>query len=213
MLMALAHSFGAWISAPRCLRCGAEGLSLCLDCTRALGLDPEAWQGLSPLPWCSLGAYGGALRGLLLGQRRRLQVDLVRALAQLLGGCHREQLAGRVLVPIPSWKRAGNPLPPLIASGLAAAGGSSCQLAAGLLRRRRPALGQHHLRAEQRLANLEQAFSGLAPAGGHRLWLVDDILTTGATALSAAQALERAGHRVEGLFALARTPLAAPAVI
>ena len=213
MLIALAQRFGAWISPPGCLRCGAEGLSFCLDCTRALHLDPEAWQGLSPLPWCALGAYRGALRALVLAQRRRLQPDLVRGLAQLLGGGYREQLAGRVLVPIPSWKRNGNPLPPLIAEGLAAAAGVSCQLAPGLLRRRRPALGQHHLRAEQRLSNLEQAFAGHAPAGRQELWLVDDILTTGATALSAAQALERAGHGVRGLVVLARTPLAAPAVI
>jgi predicted amidophosphoribosyltransferase len=39
---------------------------------------------------------------------------------------------------------------------------------------------------------------------------VDDILTTGATACSAAEALQAAGHLVQGLLALARTPAAAP---
>jgi predicted amidophosphoribosyltransferase len=38
------------------------------------------------------------------------------------------------------------------------------------------------------------------------VFLVDDILTTGATALNAAAALDQAGWRVRGLICLARTP-------
>ena len=38
------------------------------------------------------------------------------------------------------------------------------------------------------------------------VWLVDDILTTGSTALAARQALEEAGHHVAGLICLRRTP-------
>ena len=38
------------------------------------------------------------------------------------------------------------------------------------------------------------------------LWLVDDILTTGSTALAAAEALHCAGWAVQGVLALARTP-------
>jgi hypothetical protein len=38
------------------------------------------------------------------------------------------------------------------------------------------------------------------------IWLVDDILTTGATALAAAAALEGEGLKVMGLLCLARTP-------
>jgi adenine/guanine phosphoribosyltransferase-like PRPP-binding protein len=36
--------------------------------------------------------------------------------------------------------------------------------------------------------------------------LVDDILTSGATALAAAEALQQEGWRVQGLLCLARTP-------
>ena len=43
--------------------------------------------------------------------------------------------------------------------------------------------------------------------GAHgSVWLVDDILTTGSTALAARQALQEAGHRVAGLICLGRTP-------
>ena len=39
------------------------------------------------------------------------------------------------------------------------------------------------------------------------IWLVDDILTTGGTALAARQALLDAGHQVCGLICLGRTPI------
>ena len=38
------------------------------------------------------------------------------------------------------------------------------------------------------------------------VYLVDDILTTGATALNASMALQGAGWRVQGVICLARTP-------
>jgi orotate phosphoribosyltransferase len=38
------------------------------------------------------------------------------------------------------------------------------------------------------------------------VFLVDDILTTGATALHATKALQGGGWRVEGVICLARTP-------
>ena len=40
------------------------------------------------------------------------------------------------------------------------------------------------------------------------MFLVNDILTTGATACAAAEALAAAGYAVQGLLALARTPTA-----
>jgi predicted amidophosphoribosyltransferase len=61
--------------------------------------------------------------------------------------------------------------------------------------------------------NLEGAFHA-APAPQTSLqsktkttvWLVDDILTTGATALAAQKALNEAGHSVRGIICLGRTP-------
>jgi orotate phosphoribosyltransferase len=80
------------------------------------------------------------------------------------------------------------------------------------LERSRATLGQHHLNRRLRALNQEGAFR-IAPDGlsrGRRsrqgLLLVDDILTTGATAMAAAAALKQAGYPVMGLLCLARTP-------
>ena len=75
-----------------------------------------------------------------------------------------------------------------------------------LLQRTRAGVGQHRLNRQQRLVNLQGAFQSPASAEALELWLVDDILTTGATALAAREALTTAGHRVRGLICLARTP-------
>jgi predicted amidophosphoribosyltransferase len=72
-------------------------------------------------------------------------------------------------------------------------------------------LGQHHLGRQLRLANQEGAFAAKA-APAHQIGprppvlLIDDILTTGATACAAANALTSAGWRLAGLACLARTP-------
>jgi predicted amidophosphoribosyltransferase len=174
-------------------------------------------MGLDPLPWWGAGRYGGNLRHLLLDLRRRPRIEAVAALArgvrralvataveprQLQGWCERP-----LLVPIPSWKRRANPLPPLFCRALER-GGDFRRL--DLLERSRPVLGQHHLGRRMRLANQQGAFRCLRPPGPgearrHPVLIVDDILTTGATANSAARCLAAAGWRVEGLLCLART--------
>lgn len=111
------------------------------------------------------------------------------------------------LVPIPSWKRRGNPLPEMLVRQL---GRQRSLKRADLLQRSRPVLGQHHLNRRMRLANQEGAFRCRPPGPGEArrqpLLIVDDILTTGATALSACRSLEDAGWQVAGLVCLARTP-------
>ena len=206
------------ISAPRCPRCAGEAElegGFCAVCQEALALPEGGVQGDAPLLWCALAPYAGALRGLLLAQRPRPERAVIAALATRLHHCCATVLPGALLLPIPSWKRAGNPLPMLLAETLLQAGDGSATLAPQLLRRARPTVGQHHLGRALRVCNLQGAFAA-APVQGQALswqrrrrplWLVDDILTTGSTALAAAQALERAGWCVQGLLAIARTPL------
>ena len=178
----------------------------CSTCLDALALPCEGLKGLLPsplpLPWSALGPYAGPLRQLLLKLRQPRQGKALAALIQLLSDSLTLP-ATAVLVPIPSWKRhQSNPLPQRIALGLG-------RPTAELLHRTRAGLSQHHLNKNQRQTNLNGAFQAcLLPH--HRalssVWLVDDILTTGSTALAARQALEEAGHRVAGLICLGRTP-------
>lgn len=192
----------------------APPAQLCGACLRRLALPEGGLQGDEPLLWCAAAPYDGALRQLLLRQRPRPELPLIAALALEWHRCCRQVLPGAVLVPIPSWKRRGNPLPLLLAQALARWAGPATQLAPQLLLRRHPTLGQHHLGRTLRQRNQQGAFAAVAPSpsGSGRLarpplWLVDDILTTGATATAAAAALEASGHAVQGLLALARTPV------
>lgn len=219
MLSSIWQSAVALISAARCPLCGGEastgtaGAAFCDDCLLELALPEGGLQGDTPLLWCALAAYRGGLRRVLLRQRPRPDAALLAALAVRWHGCCSAVLPGAVLVPIPSWKRQANPLPLLLAGALQHCAGPQTALLPQLLRRRRPTLGQHHLDRALRWRNQRDAFvAEAAPARiRHRpLWLVDDILTTGATAQAAAEALQRAGFAVQGLLVLARTPAAGP---
>ncbi|MFM7651349.1 MAG: ComF family protein [Vulcanococcus sp.] len=210
----------ALISAARCPACGgvaaepsvSRAALLCADCQQALNLPEGGLQGDAPLLWCALGAYGSGLRRVLLRQRPRPQPALIQALAAQLHSLCSTALPGALLVPIPSWKRASNPLPRLLAAGLVQSAGGRCRLAEGLLQRSRPTVGQHHLNRPQRLGNQRGSFR-CTTAGRAPLWLVDDILTTGATAQAAAEVLEARGWAVQGLLCLGRTPGPGTAVI
>ena len=80
------------------------------------------------------------------------------------------------------------------------------QLASSTLMRLRPTLAQAGLTPHQRRVNLRGAFSVTDPAAilGRHVLLVDDILTTGATARAAARELTQAGAAGVWVAVLAR---------
>lgn len=170
-----------------------------------LELPADGLIGLSPLNWRALGWYEGHLRRLLLNLRRDRTLSAIHALAKLLTPL---VPINAVLVPIPSWKnlRRANSLPQLLASGL-------CRPCHGLLRRRHATLGQHHLDRQLRQRNQIHSFEAVPGLinnatdwSFHQVWIVDDILTTGATAQAAKNCLQKLGITLGGVVCLAKTP-------
>lgn len=80
-----------------------------------------------------------------------------------------------------------------------------------LLLRPQETVAQQQLDAKTRKRNLRHAFALAAdtPVAGRHLALVDDVLTTGATAHSLARLLMQAGARQVDVYCLARTPKSA----
>lgn len=79
-----------------------------------------------------------------------------------------------------------------------------------LLSRIREVPPQSTLPAGQRRRNVQGAFAASPAARGADLLLVDDVMTTGATAFEAARTLREAGASRVDLLVLARTPEAEP---
>lgn len=204
-----------WLFVKPCPLCrqplAPPGLSsrLCPGCADHLSLPRLGLSGTSPLGWWAAGLYQGAYRRLLLELRRHPHQERIAALIQGMERPTAPPLTSPQLVPVPSWKRRANPLPTLIGQQAAR---QWRWAKADLLERSRPVLGQHHLNQSMRQDNQRGSFSCLRrpsrmEARKHPVFLVDDILTTGATALNAAETLQQAGWRVQGLICLARTPL------
>jgi predicted amidophosphoribosyltransferase len=74
-----------------------------------------------------------------------------------------------------------------------------------LVRRNRATRPQSGMRAGERRVNLRGAFTVLRPCDNLRIAIVDDVLTTGATAATIATELAAAGAAHIELWCLART--------
>jgi predicted amidophosphoribosyltransferase len=112
--------------------------------------------------------------------------------------------ATAVVVPIPParGRRPGPHLATMLARTLARRHHLAFQ---SLLRTTRLAAEQHRLTIAERRANVEGLFICRKKAPD-QVVLVDDLLTSGATASSAAAALQEAGTKRVILVCLARTP-------
>jgi len=115
-----------------------------------------------------------------------------------------------VLVPVPldpgRLRRRGFNQARLLANGISAATGWPVQSAG--LRRRRGRRRQAELGRSERLANVGAAFCwepGVPVPGAAPLLLVDDVLTTGATAAACTAAIEGTGGRCIGVVTFARS--------
>lgn len=219
---------------PSCASCSDElvpgsPLALCATCRAAL-VDarpacPRCGASLPPgpdptCPMCDgrrlrfhavarLGTYEGALRSAVLRTKRASGRGLAMALGDLLAErAGLEQFDADVVVPVPmhwmrrAWRGANSA--EVIARRLA--GRLGLPMRSGLLARRRRTAPQASLPPSRRRANVRGAFRARPHADlpGARVLLVDDIMTSGATANEAARMLAGAGAEFVAVAVLAR---------
>ncbi len=159
------------------------------------------------------GPYEGSLRDLL----HIFKYQGVRSAAPLLGRFLDEavtalEITGPVLVvPVPLWpgkrrSRGFNQAEEIARAFCRLQTGASIQLDAALLVRARETVSQTGLTRHQRQANLRGAFSVARPEKlrGQKILLVDDVMTTGATAGECSRVLLRAGAKEVFVATVAR---------
>lgn len=216
-----------------CGGCGVPGRgSVCPLCTEALGAATPGPAVPSPAPagfprTTALGPYDGVLRELLLAYKERGRHDLARPLGSLLGAVvstvvHSGPL---VLVPVPSTARAararyGDHLARLTVYAARTLRRGGWRVAVGRPLQAVPRPDSTALDRAGRARAAEQAFrvrpAGLRRAGGAwnraggaRVVLLDDIVTTGATLAAVSAVLSAAGLVPYGAAVLAATQLRA----
>jgi ComF family protein len=169
---------------------------------------PAASSALEGVPLLVAGAYAPPLAQAICRLKFEGRAELARELAALLA----PRLAlfglgpGTAFVPVPLHRERlverGFNQSALVASALAASTGG--RFVPRALERSRKTAQQARLGRGEREANVRQAFvarAGLVPS---RSVLVDDVVTTGATALACVRALRQAGSEVLAIAALAR---------
>ena len=206
-----------------CPKCRAalapEGLSYCLRCGAPVSADHPASTSCEMCRGerlrfdrvVSLGAYQSELRRVVLRMKQRRGELLSAAMGRLLWlrrGGDVAALSPDVVVPVPMfWAerlKRGTNSPDILAECLARR--LRVPLEARMVVRCRATKPQSSLKPRQRRANLRNAFAfrtGYTVAGS-RVLLVDDVLTTGATASEIAGLLKRAGASLVAVAVLAR---------
>jgi ComF family protein len=195
---------------PGCPVCGEPfpGLGSGLPCEACRRAPPPYAFARAVAPYQD--GMRDAIHALKYGARSVVATPLARLLAE----------AGPGVLPAPPGEWADGLVPvPLHPARLAERGFNQAELLAAPcgVAWRRPVLGralirtratrpQTDLDAAARRANVRDAFRVARPAEveGRRLLLVDDVLTTGATARAAARALRAAGATAVGVLTLAR---------
>ena len=206
-----------------CGGCGTAGVDWCRRCRAVLDDDPVAVHPrVDPgVPVWALGPYTGPRRRAVIAAKERGRRDLARPLGAALAGAVTRlrgwgeldppELAALCLVPAPTRARAargrgGDPVA-RAAEAAARALRPEAALVSPLLRMRRGVRDSVGLAAAQREANLAgrvRVRTGAVDPPAHAtVLLIDDVVTTGATAAEAVRVLARARIAVAAVLVVA----------
>ena len=196
------------VSDPACGRCGApvgpyaDPVNGCLECRRENFAFRRVYR---------LGIHEEAVRDAVIRCKYHTQEPLLMALAELIWEYSGEELQRQgieAIAPIPQYWRqrifSRHHAPDILAE----VWGRRLQVPVGrpILAKVRWTRKQAHLNRPERRQNQEGVFRVTRPASvkGRTVLLVDDVLTTGATAHSAARALRAAGAKQVVVAVIAR---------
>jgi ComF family protein len=183
------------VAPTRCAGCGEGGAPLCEDCVAAIEATPPPLLGGARAAF----VYGDEVRNVVHHGKFRDCRRALRALAWLGAARLEPPSATAIVTPIPlgRWRTAerGYNQAAVVATALA----DFHRLPISpLLERSRDTRPQSLLDRAARQANVDGAFTASVAGAGATVWLIDDVLTTGATCRAARRVLLEAGaDRVE----------------
>ena len=199
-----------------CGGCGAPSTRWCDACAAELVVRPDEPHVVNPrvdpqVPVFALGRYAGARRRAILALKERGRGDLVAPLAGALAvGVHRLLVWGMVetpltIVPAPTRRsaarrRGGDPVARLTRAAVAGHPDVTVMPALRMKALARDSVGLGTSARERNIAG-RVLLRGRRP--GTEVVIVDDIVTTGATAREAVRTLHAAGVRVAAVLAIA----------
>lgn len=197
----------------RCLGCGAPQQDLCGSCVKELRLQ-NFRSSCGSVPVFSSIQYGSKASHILLAAKedgvQKADVILLAALTHSLHSAFRAYGIRPALVPIPhrreALRRRGRDFVGEITNRLAVMEGLPVR---NIIRHNRKVSDQSLLDATSRFGNLSGAMSVTRQCGRPcEVFVVDDLITTGATLGEAVRTLEKGGfHVVAAVTALVALPL------
>lgn len=196
-------------SGPQCKLCGNPYLDaesqqssrkdiVCDNCAK----EPPPW-----IKFVYFGLYTGPLRDIILRLKFDHDLYLTKLLSDFLLNISYCLSTPDILIPIPQYpsslcKRGYNQVLEITRSFSLL---SHLPISTKLLKKTRKSLPQEGLSAVQRRENIKGVFSCSEAVKNKAVWLIDDVMTSGATCREASKVLIAAGAKHVTVICLART--------